>query len=648
MNIFERSANISVDISVDHRVDYRVDSRCENGVKRRLPVKDRRHAGLRRPAGVLTLALALGFASTGGVAIAGAIPANEQAHTWLASVGMELAQAGRAPKASITQAGSDEDSAKAVGPKLPRLDLTRQIMFQYMLAEISAQRGRYDVATAALNDLARSTRDPRIAQRATEVGLRSGALKPAIEAAGIWVEIEPESVQARQTIAALLVNSGQLASARPHLERLLSAEGNNVGPGFLQLASLFAKQTDRAAVLGVVRDLASKYPNLREARFALAQAAWNNQQADLALAEVREAQRISPDWELAALFETQMLSRRSNVEALAQLSKFVAANPKATEARLSLARLYAAEKRLPESRKEFQRLANDFPENTELGLAIALLSLQLQDFDTAEPQLIRLLAANPKDPDLLRFYLGRTAEARARLPDALKWYRAVQGGDQLIPAQLAEANVLARQGQVKDAREALRRIVPESLDQRVRLTLTEAQMLRDAKEFQAAFDVIGEALAKTPDTPDLLYDQALIAERLGRFDVTEKNLTRVIEIRPDHAHALNALGYTLADRNQRLDEAYKLIDSALKLLPDDPYILDSMGWVFFRMGEPDKALEYLQRAWKLKPDAEIGAHLGEVLWVRGQRDEARRIWDEALKLGPDNESLLGTVKRLRM
>ena len=231
---------------------------------------------------------------------------------------------------------------------------------------------------------------------------------------------------------------------------------------------------------------------------------------------------------------------------------------------------------------------------------------------------------------------------------ALKWYRAVQGGDQLIPAQLAEANVLARQGQIKDAREALRRIVPESLGQRVQLTLAEAQMLRDAKDFQAAFDVIGEALAKTPDTPDLLYDQALIAERLGRFDVTEKNLTRVIEIRPDHAHALNALGYTLADRNQRLDEAYKFIDSALKLAPDDPYILDSMGWVFFRMGQPDKALEYLQRAWKLKPDAEIGAHLGEVLWVRGQREEARRIWDEALKLGPDNESLLGTVKRLRM
>jgi tetratricopeptide (TPR) repeat protein len=271
----------------------------------------------------------------------------------------------------------------------------------------------------------------------------------------------------------------------------------------------------------------------------------------------------------------------------------------------------------------------------------------MQDFDTAEAQLQKLLAANPKDPDLLRYYLGRIADARGRLPEALKWYRSVEAGEQLIPSQLAEAGVLAREGKVNEARAALRRIVPDSLNQRVQLILTEAQVLRDAKDFQGAYDVIGEALAKSPDTPDLLYDQALLAERLGKFDVVEKNLTRVIEIRPDHAHALNALGYTLADRNQRLDEAYKRIDSALKLSPDDPYILDSMGWVFFRMGQTDRAIETLQRAWALKPDAEIGAHLGEVLWVSGRQDEARRIWDAALKLGPDNEALLGTVKRLR-
>jgi tetratricopeptide (TPR) repeat protein len=595
--------------------------------------------------------LMLGAGFGPGLARAGQVPPEVVARTWIAQVasrhvayeraGDMLAQSAQPP------ADLKVDAAPAFDPRLPRIELSRQVMFQYLLAEISAQRGRFDVATAALNDLAKSTRDPRIAQRAVEVALGAGGFKQALEAAAIWVSIDPDSIQARRTVVALLLNGGQLNAAVPHLERLLVNEGANIGGGFMQLGSLFAKQQDRAAVLGVVRALAAKHPDLREARLAVAQAAWNSQNHDLALSEVREAQRISPDWELAALFETQILARRSNAEALVQLQKFVDANPKATEARMNLARLYATEQRLPEARREFQRLAADFPENVELGLAIGLLSLQLSDFDTADQQLSKLLAGTPKDPDTLRFYLGRTAEGRKQFGDALKWYRAVESGEQRVPAQIAEASVLARQGRTKEAREVLRQIVPSSLDQRVQLILTEAQVLRDAKDFQGAFDLLAAALAKTPDTADLLYDQALVAERLGRFDVTEKNLARVIEIRPDHAHAYNALGYTLADRNVRLDEAQKLIEQALRLAPDDPYILDSMGWVFFRMGDSHKALEFLERAYKLKRDAEIAAHLGEVLWTQGRRDEAQRIWDEALKSSPDNDVLQGTVKRLR-
>ncbi|MCX7200050.1 MAG: tetratricopeptide repeat protein [Proteobacteria bacterium] len=592
----------------------------------------------------------LGAFGAPGATMAGQMPPEAIARTWLAQAvpalsGGLLAQAGAAAAPAQREAGGE--ARPAIDPRLPRMELSRQVMFQYLLAEISAQRGRFDIATAALNDLARSTRDPRIAQRATEIALRSGDFKQAIDASTTWVSIDPESIQARQTVVALLVNGGMLNAAVPHLDRLLVNEGDNIGRGFMQLGSLFAKQPDRAAVLGVVRELAARHPGLREARMAVAQAAWTTQDFALALSEVREAQRISPDWELAALFETQILARRSNAEAIAHLQKFVGANPKATEARMNLARLYAAEQRLPEARLEFQRLATSFPDNSELGLAIGLLSLQLEDFETADEQFRKLLAGQPKDADTLRYYLGRTAEGRRQFDDAIKWYRAVEGGDQRIPAQLAEASVLARQGRTREAREGLRRIVPVSLEQRTQLILTEAQVLREAKDFQGAFDLLGEALAKAPDTPDLLYDQALLAERLGRFDVAEKNLARVIDIRPDHAHAHNALGYSLADRNVRLDEARKLIETALKLSPEDPYIIDSMGWVFFRMGDRGKALEFLQRAYRLKRDAEIAAHLGEVLWTQGRHDEARLIWDEALKANPDNEVLQGTVKRLR-
>jgi tetratricopeptide (TPR) repeat protein len=599
------------------------------------------------------LVLASGFGP--GLARAGVVPPEWQAQARIEQIAngwvhASLAQAAPAEGSRGSGAASGSPAAASAGPavdpRLPRIELGRQVMFQYLLAEIAAQRGRFDIATSALNDLARSTRDPRIAQRATEIALRAGAYQPAVDAAGIWISIDPDSIQARQTMVALLVNGGQLPAAVPHLERLLVNEGDNIGRGFLQLGALFAKQSDRAVVLGVVRELAARHPGLREARLAVAQAAWTAKDFNLALSEVREAQRISPDWELAALFETQILARRSNAEAMAQLERFVAANPGATEARMNLARLYSTEQRLPEARREFQRLAADFPDNAELGMAIGLLSLQLGDFDTADQQLRKLLAGQPKDPDTLRYYLGRAAEGRKQLPDALEWYRSVGAGQQRVPAQLAQATVLARQGRTKEAREVLRQIVPSSLDQRVQLVLTESQVLRDARDFQGAFDVLGEALARTPDTADLLYDQALVAERLGRFDITEKNLTRVIEIRPDHAHAHNALGYTLADRNVRLDEALKLIETALRLAPEDPYIMDSMGWVFFRMGDSRKALSFLQRAYTLKRDAEIAAHLGEVLWTLGQRDEARRIWVEALKSSPDNEVLQGTVKRL--
>jgi len=599
---------------------------------------------------------ALVLAAGPTMALAGALPPDVLAQArveqaWAGWTNGALAQAapagGHRATGTAAETPAPSRARPSVDARLPRVELNRQVMFQYLLAEISAQRGRFDIATSALNDLARSTRDPRIAQRATEIALRAGMYQPAVDAAGVWISIDPDSIQARQTLVALLVNGGQLTAAVPHLQRLLVNEGDNIGRGFLQLGSLFAKQADRATVLGVVRELAARHPGLREARLAVAQAAWTSKDFDLALSEVREAQRIAPDWELAALFETQILALRSNAEAMVQLERFVAANPGATEARMNLARLYSTEQRLPEARREFQRLAADFPDNPELGLAIGLLSLQLGDFDTADQQLRKLLASQPKDPDTLRYYLGRAAEGRKRLPDALEWYRAVEAGPQQVPAQLAQATVLARQGRTKDAREVLRRIVPSSLDQRVQLILTESQVLREARDFQGAFDLLGEALARTPDTADLLYDQALVAERLGRFDITEKNLTRVIEIRPDHAHAHNALGYTLADRNMRLDEAFKLIETALKLAPEDPYILDSMGWVFFRMGDSRKALSFLQRAYTLKRDAEIAAHLGEVLWSLGQRDEARRIWDEALKSSPDNEVLQGTVKRLR-
>jgi Flp pilus assembly protein TadD len=181
----------------------------------------------------------------------------------------------------------------------------------------------------------------------------------------------------------------------------------------------------------------------------------------------------------------------------------------------------------------------------------------------------------------------------------------------------------------------------------VQLLVAEAQLLRDANRHGDAYDMLGQALQKVPDQPELLYDYALTAEKLERHDVAEENLRKLIQVKPDHAHAYNALGYSLADRNQRLPEARKLIEKALEISPEDYFIIDSLGWVLYRQGDLPGAARELRRAYAGRPDAEIGAHLGEVLWVMGERAEAERIWKEALEAGPDNETLQKTIKRLR-
>jgi tetratricopeptide (TPR) repeat protein len=530
-------------------------------------------------------------------------------------------------------------------PPLPAQELTEQIMFKLMLAEVAAQRGQLQIAVPAYLELARETRDPRVAQRATELAWNARLMSPALEAAGIWLEVDPGSTQARQIVAALLVNQAQLAEAQPHLEKWLAADRANVGQSFLQLSALLGRHQDKAAVSKLMQALAQSYPEVPEARLAVAQAAWNADEQLLALDEARAALRLRPDWELAALFQTQVLQKRSNAEAVKYLAGYLKNHPQARDARLDYARLLVDGKNYSEARKQFEVLLREFPQNADVTMAVALLALQSKDYDAAEIQLQHALEINYKYPDTVRLYLGQINEERKRFDEALKWYGAVAPGEQYINAQVRYAGVLAKQGRLADARRHLQQASPRNNQERVQLTQAEAQLLRDANEYQAAFDLLGDALRKLPDTPDLLYEQAMAAEKVNRLDVLESNLRHLIKIRPDYAHAYNALGYTFADRNERLPEARTLIESALKLAPDDPFIMDSMGWVLYRLGQNKEGLDYLQRAFSLRPDPEIAAHLGELLWSAGEREQARKIWAEMIKDHPGNELLQNTVKR---
>lgn len=531
-------------------------------------------------------------------------------------------------------------------PVLPAVELSPELLYKIMMAEIALQRGLPQNAAQALLEVARETQDPRVAQRATEVAWNARMLKEALEAASLWLKADPQSTQARQVVAALLVNQENLTDARAPLEQWLAADKPNAARNFAQVAQLLARNKDKKAVFVLLQTLARPYNDLAEVRMSVAQAAWDADDVDGALTESRAALNIKPDLELGALFHARALSRRSNAEGMKFIEDFLRRYPKANEVRLTYARLLANEKRTADARKQFEILVEAAPKNPEIAMAVALLAMQASDYDAAEKHFQGALAAGHKTPDAIWLFLGQIYEERKNYDEALKWYGGITSGERYLSAQARYAGVLQKQGKLDEARKHLQSITPGDNAQRIQLVQAEANMLREAQAYSEAYDLLGKTLEGVPDSVDLLYDHAMIAEKLDKIDVLERNLRKVIALQPDHAHAYNALGYTFADRNQRLPEARKLIEKALELSPQDGYIIDSLGWVLFRMGMVSEALVQLRRAFELRPEAEVGAHLGEVLWIDGKRDEAQKIWSNLLKDNPASDSLLSTLKRL--
>ena len=564
------------------------------------------------------------------------------------------------PAAAVEEVQDESDvdapasEAQALAPEavdrsaLPNQELTENLLYEFLLAEIAIQRGNATLSAQAYVDLAKRTRDPRIARRATEVAaLYARMNNAAIDAATVWHETEPGSTRALEALAGLLVAAGRYDEALPNLKKLLTGSANDPANGFTQLTRTLANAQDKQAAVKLVRSLAADYPKLAEAHFALARAAVNAGDERVALEEARKAGQLRPDWEAAVLLEAQLLQKASADQAASLLGGYLKKYPAARETRLAYARLLVAQKRFGEARAEFQKLMAGVPDSTDAAFAVALLSLQLKDYDAAEKYLRSLIESPYRDKDGVRLYLGQVAEERKNLPEALRWYGEVGEGEQYVQAQIRYGQVLARQGKLDEARVRLQQAAAKNSQQRVQLILAEAQLLRDANQPKTAFDLVGQALDRVPNNPELLYDYAMLAEKIERVDILEASLRKLIAIRPEHAHAYNALGYSLADRNQRLPEARELIEKALQLAPDDSFIIDSMGWVLFRMGNLKDSLGYLRRAFAGRPDPEIAAHLGEVLWAMGERAEAERVLGEATRESPDNETLVNTIKRLK-
>jgi len=573
-------------------------------------------------------------------------------------VGAQVSPAQTKPGAANTKAPLKRETPKPEGADTPSLS-SQQLLYQYLISEIAGQRGRAQLAARSMLDLAQKSRDPRLARRAAEIAFQGRQTTEAREALLLWLALEPESSVARQALGALLGTQGPIDKVAETMTLWL-ADRAAAPRLFEQMPLLLARYPDRARVATLVAELALPFEKLPEAQYAVGMTAFAAGRVDAAAIAIDLALSGRPNFPRAAIAKAQLLravaadganasaNANANDAALRFLADYLTRFDRDTEVRVAYARLLVSDKALLSAREEFRRASAELPRDGELVYAVALISLQIEDWDAAAAGFKRSLNLDPRDRNPILFNLALASEGKKDIDESVVWFRQVTEGDYFVSAQLKIANHLAKREGIDAGRRHLQdaqKAEVDSPDVRVQLVLAEAQLLRDAGSLEDARQVLTVALAKQPESIPLRYDRAMISEKLNLVDDMERDLRTVINIKPDHAHAYNALGYSFAERGIRLDESYELIRKAVELAPDDAFILDSLGWVQFKLKRTDDALATLTRAYRMRADPEIAAHLGEVLLAVGKIEAAQQIWKRALLDNPDNATLTALIER---
>jgi tetratricopeptide (TPR) repeat protein len=557
-------------------------------------------------------------------------------------------------------AHAQDGTPPAAAPPLLSSAMDSELFYEVLLGELNAGGTDPGAGYSLILDAARKTDDERLYQRAVNIALQARSGDAALQAASAWREARPESRDANRYVLQILIAMNRIAETAEPLKSALSLAGPRDRPDAIAaIPRIYARTTDKQLATRVVEQVLAE--DLM--RLGTGAAAWttigqmrqNAGNAEGAVEAARRAQEINPAAEAPVRLALDLMSPKlPKAEAL--VLAYLEGKP-APEIRMDYARALLDAQRYAEASEQLRRVTTEWPQFADAWLVQGSLQAQDNKLAEAEKSLYRFLElARPQAPSEARsramaqayVVLSRVAEQRKDFKAAEGWLDRIENPEDLVSAQTRRASLLARQGKIEEARQLIRQL-PERKpgDARVKL-MAEVQLLRDQQKFQAAYDLLKAATDRDPKDTDLLYDQAMVAEKLGNTDDMEKLLRTVIATRPDHHHAYNALGYSLADRNVRLPEARQLIEKALELSPGDPFIRDSLGWVEFRMGNTATALEILEAAYKSRPDPEIAAHLGEVLWSSGQRDRARAIWKEGQVQNAENETLRETLKRLRV
>ena len=528
----------------------------------------------------------------------------------------------------------------------PAVNTISKDAYNLLVAEIAIFRGQTDLAVQSYLNVARSQDNPEIAERAVRIAVYGQDLEAATEAAQRWIELAPDRAEARQFIAAIYIRQENAEEAFQYLDGIIQTSEVSDAELFGSLLGVLARERNFTTVLTVTRKIAQRYPDRGYALFLHGMLAAQGDQSLEALEYLDKALLIQ-DIEGAHNARAKLLLKLGRrEEAVISLYKAVIARPNDQKLRMTYARLLVDVKQYEKARVEFEKLHLAAPDDSELWYTLGLLSLESERLDDAEKYMLKLVNNNQRQGES-QYYLGRINEGQGRYQEAIDWYRQVHVGEYLFDAKLRVADLLGALGRFEKAHDHLDAMLKgsQSNGSLVRIYLSKGELLRTEERYKDAVEVYSTALGIVPGNTDLLYARAMISDKIGRLDILEADLTEILKTQPNNAHALNALGFTLADKTDRYQEAYEYLKRAIEIRPDDAAIIDSFGWVNYRLGRYEEAIRFLRRALSRSEDSEIAAHLGEVLWVSGAQDEARSVWKRAFKRAPDDPVLQKIMHR---
>ncbi|MGB0866285.1 MAG: tetratricopeptide repeat protein [Granulosicoccaceae bacterium] len=546
--------------------------------------------------------------------------------------------------ATVTKSAVSEDASNSQD-----YEAQGELMYQMLVAEMAGRRGRVDLAMDGYLKASRSIDDPRLAERAARLAVYAKAWDSALEAGQRWVDLEPDNINAHRLLVGVHLKHEDVKATADTYERILELTSQPFDEGAGSVLTSLAREPQLPLAVKVAQELSSRHPKSAMGHFLVARLAAAAQMNDTAIDAFDRTLELEPDLGRANLYRAQLKSSMGHTdEALSDLHAYLKRKPDDIPSQLGLANLLVDVGRHAEAEAHANTLFQRYPDNGEVVFEIGLMAIDSKRFDAAQTYLKRSVELLYKTSEA-HYFIGRVAQTRREYAEAMSAYDQVSDGQYQLDAGIRAAELSATSESLEVGLARLSSLSGQfaTEDSARRLALAEANILQSAGEQKQALEVLNRALEAQPSDRDIRYARGLAAEQAGDSLLFEADMQALVKQDPNNAHAMNALGYSLAERGERLEEAKQLIERAYQIKPDDPAIIDSMGWVHFKLGDYPAAIEHLRRAYELMRDPEIAAHLGEVLWLAGEREEAQQLLEAALDESPGDDRLRAVQRKFK-